>query len=272
MKVANNELSNSIERQAAWDHARAVLTTPTFRGMYHMVTNCRVIERILMDYEAKQRKCDDGTVFLKNDVEITALSDYWILGFFEIMRIIKSSDYRMLAEFPFDRELKDVHEKANQVRTGFAKLKIPGKTYPNIIPSHSAIGPKGTTYAVYDGNGKEIDIRRRELADLFLTSIGKYKKSLQDHGWTNWVLSLKPGRQYDSKVDGPTDLQIYTWRIEGVIGNGKYWGLDVSDEDVLTENRDRKFRESLLVAERNKTSGDRDWDAERLAKEFCQSA
>ena len=85
----------------------------------------------------------------------------------------------MLAEFPFDRALKNVHEKANQVRTGFAKLKIPGKRYPNILPSHSGIGPEGTTYAVYDGNRQEVDVRRRELADQFLASIGKYKKSLQ---------------------------------------------------------------------------------------------
>ena len=269
MNVTNNQLSNSVQRQAAWDHAREVITIPAFRGLYHMVTNCSVIERILMDYEGKQEKRDDGTFFLVDHMEITALSDYWILGFFEIMRIIKSSYYRILSEFPFDKDLKKVHEEANQVRTAFAKLQIPGQS-SNIIPSHSSVGPKGTTYVVYDGKGQDVHIRRRELADQFLSVIGKYKKSRQYDEWIKLMISMKGS--YDSKVDGPTDLQVYTWRIEGLLDNREYWGLDASDEDVLTESKDREFRDSLLVAEKNKPSGDRDWDAERLAKEFYQSA
>ncbi|MDE2716328.1 MAG: hypothetical protein OXI33_04840 [Chloroflexota bacterium] len=273
MNVTNDQLSDSVQRQAAWDHARDVLSIPAFRGVYHMVTNCGVIERILMDHGAKQRKGDGGNVFLKNDMEITALSDYWILGFFEIMRIIKSSDYRMLAEFPFDKALENVHEKANQVRTSFAKLKIPGKTYPYILPSHSGMGPEGTTYAVYDGKGQEVDVRRRELADQFLSAFRKYKKSRQYDQWRIFVLSASSTKgSYDSEVDGPTGLQVWTWRIEGVISNRKYWGFDVSNGERLTETKDRKFMTALLEAERNKASSDAEWDASRLAKELWPPA
>ncbi len=266
MNVTNNQLSNSVQRQAAWDHAREVIAIPAFQGLYHMVTNCSVIEKMLMEYEAKQEELDDETIFLVNNREIIALSDYWVLGFFEIMRIIKSSEYRMLSEFPFDTELKSVHEKANQVRTAFAKLKVPGKANPTILPSHSAVGSKGTTYAVYDGTGQEVDVRRRELADQFLTSIGKFEKSRQDDQWTKWLLSLAPGRQYDTRVDGPTDLQVWTWRIEGVIGNREYWGLDASNSDMLTNTKDRKLRVAILAAEKNNPSPNIDWDASQLAK------
>ena len=163
-------------REEAWTHARDVLTIPEFLPLSYLVRHCYIVERILMNYEDSQKVDDHGVTQMVNDEEIVALADYWILGFFDILRIITNGRYLKYAEFPA-RKLQGLRKKTAFVRSAFAKLQLTGSR-KSIVPSYSSIGSKrGVVYAVYNGEGEEVDISRRELADEFLCQLKKHKPS-----------------------------------------------------------------------------------------------
>jgi len=111
------------------------------------------------------------------------LADFWILGFFDLLRILCSSDYQSITEAPADRDLIALKNRANTVRSAFAKLQIPGKK-KFIAPSHSGFGGScGVIYAVYDEGGKEVQIPRRGLADDLLIWASKRLPAKRFRQW-----------------------------------------------------------------------------------------
>ena len=99
-RVSEKELRDLECRKAAWEYAMAVITTPAFVPMGFMVHHCQIIERLLMDYESQARQQHGGSMAFT----AMALSHYWVLGFYEILRIIRDRKYRRQAEFPFDED------------------------------------------------------------------------------------------------------------------------------------------------------------------------
>jgi hypothetical protein len=101
-------------------------------------------------------------------LKIIALTDLWILGFFDILNVVCSTRYQYVAEIKVGAELTSSKAEANRVRSAFWKLQVPGKGQ-TVFPGHrSNAGPQGTVYAVVDEDGRPIDIARRQLADEFL--------------------------------------------------------------------------------------------------------
>lgn len=148
-------------RQRQWRHAARVLAIPEFITLSWMTDSAAIVDSLIAAAErAKQYQ------------EAMSLADHWILNFFEILRIIGTTDYRNAADPEFiavGAKFEPLREKVNMVRSAFAKLQPPGK-HRRIIPSHSAIGgDTGIVYAVYDNEEREIDISRRDLANSFLS-------------------------------------------------------------------------------------------------------
>jgi hypothetical protein len=170
-------LDDLESRTRAWAHARDVLTVPQFVSISGLVQSAAVLDEMIMDLEAKYETNERGAIIAHNWQQVMALADFWILGFFELLRIITSKDYMRIAQFKVGKELEDLKTEANMVRSAFAKLQMPGKrTY--ILPSHSRVfGDRGITYTVYDNHGQEIDVNRRELCDRFLRLMMKWPPS-----------------------------------------------------------------------------------------------
>lgn len=126
-----------------------------------------------------------------------ALSDFWILGFFDMIRIVSSRDYSDIAENRVDGILSDLRKRVNMVRSAFAKLQVPGKKQ-FIAPSHSHWGgEKGVVYSVYDELGNSIHISRRELADEFLRLMEKLAPSER---FRRWIADARPQDKDASKT------------------------------------------------------------------------
>ena len=126
------KFGNPALRSEAWTHAGEVLTIPEFLPLSYLVRHCHIIERILMNYEDSQKVDDHGIE------EIVALADYWILGFFDILRIVMSKRYKDAAEFPVDQCFQELKKKTAFVRMAFTKLQPPGRNQ-SIVPSHSGL-------------------------------------------------------------------------------------------------------------------------------------
>ena len=171
-------------RAEAWTHAGDVLTIPKFLPLSYLVRHCYIVERILMNYEDSQKVDDHGVTRMVNAEEIVALADYWILGFFDILRIVMSGEYKEVAEFPVAQCFRELKKKTAYVRNAFTKLRPPGHSQL-IVPSHSGVQP--IVYAVYDGKGEEISINRREQADDFLCQMKEQEPSQQMKDWRKSV-------------------------------------------------------------------------------------
>lgn len=269
MNALNNsemELENPECREASWRHAMDVLTIPIFASIGPMVRNCQVIERILMDYESLTHRHENGSIHMVKHEEIIALSDYWILGFYEILRIIRNEKYRTQAEFPFDKDLSAIFDKASDVRIAFAKLEIRGNQETNIMPSHSGLSG-GVTYSVYNRKKQETDVNRRQLADEFLVSMRQYQKSHQYEKWWKHVQAVCDRKgNWNLYKDGPTDHEMFAWRIEGIIANKDSWGLNSSGDRNLPNQSDRQFKEEFEKAQAECSAGLSQWDPEQLAE------
>lgn len=164
-------ISSQDERRRGWDHARDVLVLPEFAGLDLLINACTEIDLMIIDHES----CIEiGDFNPKQYLKIVALYTSWILAFFELLRQVVDSPYKKVSGFPVERELKNLKTQANWVRSAFAKLQVAGrKRY--VLPSFTGLPHKGgMDYAVYDGDGNEIAISRRRLADDFLKSMERH--------------------------------------------------------------------------------------------------
>ena len=243
-----------------------VLTTPIFVSIGPMVSNCQVIERILMDYESLTHRHENGSIHMVKHEEIIALSDYWVLGFYEILRIIRNEKYRTQAEFPFDKDLSAIFEKASDVRIAFAKLEVRGNPKTHIMPSHSGFSvSKGLTYSVYNKKGQDTHINRRQLADEFLVYMSQCQKSYQ---WKHVLAVCDREGSWHLGEDGITLHEMFAWRIAGVIANKDLWGLNSSGHQSLINSLDQEFKEELEKAQAECSTGVFQWDPERLVEKL----
>jgi hypothetical protein len=101
-----------------------------------MVQNCEFLDDMILSREAMQTPNEQGSIVITELNDTMALSDFWILGFFDMIRIVCSRDYSKIAENRVDGILSDLRKRANMVRSAFAKLQVPGKK-DYIAPSHS---------------------------------------------------------------------------------------------------------------------------------------
>ena len=263
LKNSEMELENPERREAAWRHAMDVLMTPIFPSLGTMVHNCQVIERILMEYESLPHRHDDGSIQMVNSQEIIALSDYWILGFYEILRIIRNKEYREQAEFPFDKDLSAIFEKASDVRIAFAKLEVHGNRGTNIMPSHSGFSiSEGLTYSVYNKQGENTHVNRRQLADEFLVHMSRCQKS---HQWKQFLAVCDREGSWHLGEDSNVH-EMLAWRIAGVIANKDLWGLNSAGHQSLTKRLDQELKEALEKAQTECRVGVSQWDPDQLAK------
>ena len=240
--VSEKELGNPECRKAAWEHAMAVITTPAFAPMGYMVHHCQIIERLLMDYKSQARQHRGGSMAFT----AMALSHYWILGFYEILRIIRDRKYRKQAEFPFDEDLSSIFEKTENVRITFAKLEVPKNQKTNIMPSYSGIyGP--VIFSVYNKDGEQTSVNRRQLADEFLMFMGQCQKSYQYEQWLKHIEAVGDRKGcWDRDEDGPTDHEMLEWQIAGSIANKDLWGLNSSKYQNLPKELDQDWKKYLL--------------------------
>ena len=115
-----------------------VLTVPQLVSISGLVQSAAVLDEMIMNLETKYETNKRGAIIVHNWQQVMALADFWILGFFDLLRVITSRDYVRVAEFEVGMELRDLKDEANMVRSAFAKLQMPGtRTY--ILPSYSSV-------------------------------------------------------------------------------------------------------------------------------------
>ena len=154
-------------RAEAWTHAGDVLTIPKFLPLSYLVRHCYIVERILMNYEDSQKVDDHGVTRMVNAEEIVALADYWILGFFDILRIVMSGEYKEVAEFPVAQCFRELKKKTAYVRNAFTKLRPPGHSQL-IVPLRwpRLVGQLGGLFKVYSDCHS---YRQNLLGQIFLS-------------------------------------------------------------------------------------------------------
>jgi hypothetical protein len=186
------DLSDLGQRQKAWQHAWNVLVIPEFVALAILIQDCGLVDRMIIDLENRQERKPDGSIVFKDHAEVAALAHLWVLAFFSIFQTVCGKDYERVAEIKISSELRKLKKRIFLVRTAFAHLQKPN-TSSYILPSYSSlVGPCGIVYAVYDEQGKEIDIPRRELADNFLRMMEPLPPSARFRSWIGSATRTDP--------------------------------------------------------------------------------